>query len=776
MDSAEPERPRQDGAQGGPHAPIRFLAGVLDSLHVGLCLFDAEDRTLLWNRTFLRLFPEHDGQVFAGEPYAANLRRFYASRLPGESVEAIDQRIAEGIARHRQQTQPYVFEHRGQWVRVASERLPSGERIRIWTPIARLDDATRLASSDEETPLAEVMPFAGEDGDGITLADAEGRIIQANRRFAACFGLCTAEHAHGLTHAALYEACWRDAAPEAGAAGPQLETLIEAERFTGAPFELPLPGGRWVRVLQQRLHDNRVVSTFADITAMKAMERDLRAAREAAERSNRAKDGVLAMVSHELRTPMNGIVGMLDLLDDGRLRQDQTEQLRHARQSAEALLGLLDDILLFSRLEAGPVAIERTPAAPAELIGGIIRLLQPQAARKGLTLRWLLAGDLPARILCDAQRLRQVLLNLAGNAVKFTETGEVTVTARRGRPLPDGGAVIEFQVEDTGIGIPPATLEAIFQPFTQADSSISRRFGGTGLGLSICRHLVQAMDGSITVRSTVGRGSSFLVTIPCPAEAAAASAPPARPRPPTALAGRRALVVDDHPTNREVARLYLERLGLQVVTAAGGDEALAACREPFDVILVDLEMPGMDGFATTRAIRESGLPGAAAAIVAVTAHAGREHRARCAEAGMQGFIAKPINAEALLAAIGGAVAPAAAPAEAPLPVASSPVLDQPRVRLLAAHLSPADWQDIVESFAAACETMLADLPMQGDDDRAATMHRLKGAAWNLGAQRLGDLAAALQHKPAAVFAAQRAELARVLGETLRALRQVDAAA
>ena len=761
MQAVETAPIRPTGEDDASHASIRFLAGLLDSLHVGLCLFDADDRTLFWNRTFLRLFPEHDGRVHEGEPYAANLARFYAARLPDEDAAIRADRVAEGIARHRSQTQPFVFEHRGQWVRAASERLPSGERVRIWTPIARPDEALRRAVPAADQPLTQILPFATTNGDGFTVLAASGAIEQANERFAASFGLASPDAALGRTHAELYAACWRAAPPEA--AGPRLETLIEAERFSGAPFELPLPGGRWLRVLQQRLSDGRVVSSFADISAMKTMERELRAAREAAETSNRAKDGFLAMISHELRTPMNGILGMLELLDDGQLAEAQAERLQHARQSANSLLGLLDEILLFSRLEAGPVTVERGPTDPAELLGGIARLLQPQAARKGLSLSWSVAGDLPARIAADAPRLRQVLLNLASNALKFTPTGQVRLAARRGAARPGDGFLVEFEVEDSGIGIAPGMLGRIFEPFTQADSSISRRFGGTGLGLAICRRLVLAMGGQIEVESRVGLGSRFRVLLPSEAAAVPLATPaaPARIAPAPGLVGRRALVVDDHPTNREVARLYLERLGLTVVVAGGGAEALAACRAPFDLILMDLEMPEMDGFAVARAIREAALPAAAAPIIALTAHAGPEHRARSAAAGMRGFVSKPIRPEQLQETIAEALAP---------------LLDLARVQMVAGHVSAAGWQGIVENFAEACGATLAELAAPGRtrEECAQALHRLKGAAWTLGAKRLGDLAAALECDAPAGIAARRLELAEVFAATVRALRQATA--
>jgi signal transduction histidine kinase/AmiR/NasT family two-component response regulator/HPt (histidine-containing phosphotransfer) domain-containing protein len=761
-------------------APYRAMADALDSLHVGLCLFDAEDRTLLWNQAFLRLFPEHDGKVFSGEPYAENLRRFYATRLPQEELGGMERCVAEGIARHRTQTQPYIFEHRGQWVRVVAQPVPGGRRLRIWTPIAP-PGASGLATgaAGGDVPLHELMPFAVEDGDGIAVLDPGSRIASANERFARFFGLPRAGSAIGRTLAEVYAACWRAAPCPEAMAETWLQTLAEGERFTGAPFELPLPGGRWVRVLQQRMNDNRVVGTFADISAMKALQRELDAAREAAEQASRAKDGFLATVSHELRTPMNGILGMLDLLDDGRLSEDQAERLGLARQSAEALLGLVDDILAFSRLEAGHLALEASPTGPAQMLDAVTRLMHPRAKEKGLELTWSVGADVPDLVLCDAARLRQVLLNLVANAVKFTEAGRVAVSVRHGgTDRADGRLALEFEVEDTGIGVAAAAQADIFQPFVQADSGIARRFGGTGLGLAICRRLVEAMGGAISVSSVEGQGSRFHFTIAVE-EVARGDAPrPVRGTALPSLGPMRVLVVDDHPVNREVARLLLKRLGVAAVSVATAEEALAACAaSPFDVILMDLEMPETDGIAAAQAIRASGLPGATAAILAVTAHAGEAHRARCHEAGMAGYLAKPVRVEQLADAIVAATRslPPLEASAVTLAGAADGLIDEDRVLPLVHSIPPEAWDEILTSFEVTARSSLAEIQAarHGAEHRRAA-HSLKGMAWNLGARRLGDAAAAVEGVSAEELGPRLPELAQAVEASIQALRRIRA--
>lgn len=631
--------PTEMAPAGNGLAAVATMVELLDSLHIAACLFDGDDRSLLWNGSFLRLFPEHDGFVSVGEPYAENLRRFYLNRLGPEEMGAIEQCIADGIRRHRTQTLPFVFEHRGRWLRVASQVLPGIGRMRVWTPIVAPD-------------TQDMMPEAGDEGDGRSTLGPDGRIVHGNSRFARFFGLLSPAAACGRTHAELLAVAW---AKEGGPPAPVLQTLLEGERFAGVPFELALPGRRWLRVLQNRLADGRVTSSFADISAMKQLQDDLREAHEAADRASRAKDALLATVSHELRTPLNGVLGVLSELEVQPLPREAAEHVQLALNSARGVLHLVEDILSLSRRNSGATATATEPTDPARLMREVAELLRPQAREKGIGLRALVEPGVPGMVEADAAHLRQVLLNLTGNAMKFTHRGEVTLRLAMTGRTAEGFAMMVFAVADTGIGIAADALDAIFEPHVQAGPEIARLYGGSGLGLSICRNLVQAMGGEMHVASTPGEGSRFTITLPCRELGPAVPAPPAAEALPN-LPARRVLVVDDLSVNRQVARILLERLG-QIVTLAGqDDEATRAMAEPFDLLLLDIEMPGLGGCGLLPVLREAA-HGRPMHAVALTAHVGEEYRRMCAEAGFDGFLTKPLSLRSLadlLAGLGAA--------------------------------------------------------------------------------------------------------------------------
>lgn len=390
--------------------------------------------------------------------------------------------------------------------------------------------------------------------------------------------------------------------------------------------------------------------------------RELSAAKDLAEAAIRAKNEFLAVISHELRTPMNGLMGMSELLKD-RLQNDPTglEYVGIIQQSGETLTVLLNDVLDISRIEAGQLAFDERLFSPAELVRSLVALMGLSATRKGLTLAAALPPDLPEAVRGDPARLRQVLLNLLGNAVKFTARGGVTidVTAK-----PDGDRVVlHFVVSDTGIGIPAAALDRVFEPFTQVDASTSRRYGGAGLGLAISKRLVDGMGGRISVHSRPGEGSTFLVELRLTlAEGAqVAQADENRPSP---LPPLRVLLVEDDEVNRKVLAGLLARDGHRVVSAESGDEALAAARGVvFDVALVDLRLPGMDGFEATRRLKAlAGEDGRDLPVVAVTASLMADDLAACDAAGVLTVIAKPIDPARLNQALAAAVSGGALPA------------------------------------------------------------------------------------------------------------------
>jgi signal transduction histidine kinase/ActR/RegA family two-component response regulator len=374
--------------------------------------------------------------------------------------------------------------------------------------------------------------------------------------------------------------------------------------------------------------------------------------RDAAEASTRAKGEFLANMSHEIRTPMNGILGMTELAMDTPLTDTQREYLGAVQASARSLLVIIDDILDLSRIEAGRMPIEPVPTEVRVLVRDALRPLAVRAAEKGLAFAEDVAADVPTWVMIDPVRFRQVLVNLVGNAVKFTDVGSVRVQATRAGARDAAGRVpLAVSVTDTGSGIPHDKLGAIFEAFTQADGSVTRRHGGTGLGLSISAKLTALLGGRLEVDSTLGAGSRFTVVVPVEEvepEAAPGLRALAAPSPP-----RRVLIVDDSPVNLRVACGVLRRRGHDVTTAEDAHAALEIlARERFDVVLMDVQMPGMNGLEATAEIRrrEGGSP-RRTPIVAVTAHAMVGDRERCLEAGVDGYVAKPIDPATLVAEI-----------------------------------------------------------------------------------------------------------------------------
>ncbi len=387
-----------------------------------------------------------------------------------------------------------------------------------------------------------------------------------------------------------------------------------------------------------------------------------------AEAASLAKSAFLANMSHEIRTPLNAIVGLTRLLAAQVSHPGQHDRLRQVERAGLHLAALIDDILDLSKIEAGRLTLERIAFDPGELLEQVRTLVAPQAEAKGLALR-LESEGLPDRVAGDPTRLRQALLNLAGNAVKFTAEGGVTIRATAGG-ADASGVGLRFEVEDTGIGVTPEVAARLFRPFEQADSTTTRRYGGTGLGLAITRRLAEAMGGSVGVRRAAGGGACFgfecrvgLEDLPL-ATVAAAAAPAAAPG--DALrrrfAGARVLLAEDEPVNQEIARLLLEEAGLRVTVVGDGQAALDALREaPFDAVLMDLHMPRMDGLAATEALRRAGV---AVPVIAITASAFDDDRRQCLAAGMDGFVAKPFQTEVLYAALLGVLASPPARAQA----------------------------------------------------------------------------------------------------------------
>ncbi|GJE18129.1 PAS domain S-box protein [Methylobacterium marchantiae] len=520
---------------------------------------------------------------------------------------------------------------------------------------------------------------------------------------------------------------------------------------------------RWISTRGRVLYDAasvpyRMVGLHFDITERKAVEAALRAATAEAERASAAKSDFLAAMSHEIRTPLNSILGYADLLleEPSRTPEDR-RRLELIQGSGTALLTVVNDVLDFSKIEAGQFTLELLSFPLRDLIENTVDIVRGSALKSPVTILSRLDPALPAFATGDANRLRQVLLNLLNNAVKFTPAGSVSLNVTLcGEDA--AGSVLRFEVVDTGIGISADQQERLFQRFSQVDSSISRRFGGTGLGLAICRRLVSMMGGTIGVTSSPGEGSTFwfMLTLPCaetkaghvraePRPSAAASVmDDAGPRP------ARILVAEDVPVNQTLARAVLELAGHSVDVVGDGAEAVAAIRataggpHAYDLVLMDVQMPGMDGIAATRLIRALPAPARTIPIVAMTANVLPEQLAQLTAAGMDDHVGKPFKRDALYATIA-RWTPRSMAADTPLPAEDSTILDhavfdslqdmvgQERARALLSMLA----DELVDRFGQSSKTV--DLTAMDRSELAYGAHVMVSAAGLLGFVGLSDL-------------------------------------
>ncbi len=639
--------------------------------------------------------------------------------------------------------------------------LPSGRHVEFsFQPVgqgntmALVRDVTDLRRRQAELEMARdelaaahklTITILESMTDGFSLFLPDGRIALMNNTVRREFRI-SEEKARDLTLEELVrmQVAAGDQVVEDGRILSIEERIARIRDPAGCQFERMMPSGTHVEFNFQPLDDGRTLGIYRNITELKRRQTELENARDAAEAANQAKSTFLATISHEIRTPMNGVIGTAELLEREPLDERQKRLVRTVRTSAMALLRIIDDVLDFSKIEAGRMELEEAPFQLRAVVEGTGETLSVQAESRGLAVTTVIEPGTPDHLRGDATRVRQILFNLIGNAIKFTEVGEIRVHVRTVSEI-NGRVRLALSVADTGIGVSTEQAARLFQPFSQADNSTTRRFGGTGLGLSIVRRLAELMGGGVTVESTPGKGSIFTVTL----DLARAEGPPVaetmpKPAPAGGIVHGRVLAIDDYPINLEVLTGQLEILGVAVDTAADGIEGLTKWRkQAYALILTDIHMPDMDGFELTRQIRAeetAGPSGRHTPIVALTANALKGEAEKCLAAGMDDYLTKPLTLDRLREAVERWMN---SPPTAPPPFTDSAIDRAVVAQMFGENTAMID--RVLTRFRVAGAKLVSGIAATDDPKGLADLgHKLKGAARAAGAVRLGDLAAALE--------------------------------
>lgn len=712
-----------------------------------LIQIDFDGKILFANPAAKRHYPDIGSKAFA-HPVLSGLESFIkeARRTPNERHMTSREIVHGDIVYHQTITS------------VLSNGRPTlvlyGYDI---TAIKRAQDKARLLGAAVE---------GAKDGVIITSADLDNpEILYVNDAITRISGY-EAEELIGQTLHML-----QDSGTNRAILNELKETLRKGKAFQGELKNYTKDGHvYWLDISVVPVKDaDGCITHFAaiehDITQHKIFEKQLQVTKDAAEVASRAKGDFLANMSHELRTPMNGIIGLSELLMEMDLEEEPAELAQAVNRSSRNLLILLNDLLDLSKIEAGELMLENVPFNTRRVVHQTIELLGPIASRKGVLLESTINPIVPERLLGDPARLQQIMNNLIGNAIKFTEAGYVRIDVTSARDKA-GDPELHIRVEDTGIGIPEDKRESVFHKFTQADVSTARKYGGTGLGLSITKGLVQMMGGMIGFDSAEGKGTTFYVAIPVDIAKEAEKSPEAKPSEIRIDTSANILVVDDHPVNLLFMRKVLKRLGFAHADEAGcGREAVEmAGRNHYDLIFMDCQMPGVDGFEASTMIREQEEKIGGIKIIAVTADAMKGAREKCLDAGMNDYISKPVDVEKLKAVLGewlpgmevaGDAEIQSVPDSENQPVsgrfsghreipaktayiADKNILDWERLRMFTDD-DPEEEKALIEMFMIYAEESIEILKQcrdGEDEDWKKAAHKLKGSAANLGAQGL----------------------------------------
>jgi signal transduction histidine kinase/DNA-binding NarL/FixJ family response regulator/HPt (histidine-containing phosphotransfer) domain-containing protein len=645
------------------------------------------------------------------------------------------------------------------------------ERMHRRNFLMALRDELRVG--DVELAKARSDAALGNMSQGIVLVETDGLVPVINRRAVELLGL-PESFLDRTVHSSDIVRYQRESGEfDDPSFPPAVAVAVKTGRDLPPLYERRRPNGTVIEVRSTAVPDGRVVRTYTDITERKNYESALARARDIAEAASRARSEFLAMMSHEIRTPMNAVLGLTGSLLETSLDESQRKSAEAIQEASDGLLKILNDILDLSKLDAGKLDFEPLPFSLEAVIDNTRSMIDARAAEKGLMTRVEIAPDLPKALVGDANRIRQIVLNLASNAVRFTPSGEVVISARCVR-RDETRATVRVAVRDTGVGIAPDRLGSLFTNFVQADASIHRQYGGTGLGLAICKRLVDQMGGGISVESVLGRGSTFWFEVSLPLAGLAdleqgnVSTSAVGLSETLGRLGRplRVLVAEDNATNQLVVRRMLNDFAIDLHIANDGVEAVAAATQgDFDVVFMDVRMPRMDGLEATRAIRAHDGRRAAVPIIALTANAFADDVKACRDAGMNDFVAKPIRKQILidkLVKVAGAVPSAVqrgmqSPARTPAGSGALPdedrdaaLIDRPVIAMLREEIGEDAVDETLRVFRREAEERIALLgKLSAEKDRAAIeveAHTLKGAAGAVGFAKVSALSRALERQ------------------------------
>jgi PAS domain S-box-containing protein len=767
-------------------ASNKRLVDAIEALPDGFVLYDKDDRLVVSNQKYKQIYASSADHIKPGNTFEDIIRKGAEAGQYNLQGKSLDAWVAERIAAHREKS-GMVEQHlgNGQWLRIIERGTGDGGTVGFRVDITELKEREAKLKRSEEQLRTTVRSAL----DAIIVINDHGEVMEFNPAAEQIFGFKRDSVVGRMMSEFIIPHRYRNAHETAinhflnTGEGPLIGQRIEIEALHAEGHEFMIE----LAIQQAEGPDGPIFLGYArDVTEKKAAEAQILQEKDRAEVANRAKASFLAMMSHEIRTPLNGVLGILGLLGDETDRTEQQRLIRTARISGKALLTIINDILDFSKLEAGRLDLDEEVFLVDSLINGVESLVSHRARENTVDLKIKIGKTVPEAVTGDAGRIRQILLNLTWNAIKFSEGGQVEIAVSQ-QARKAGVSTVRFSVRDTGIGIPKENHDELFSEFSMLDASYSRKFGGTGLGLAISKSLVLNMGGEIDFKSRPGKGSTFWFDLPMTIADASDAVPFDELESDDDIPGvdqLRVLLAEDNTTNQLVIGNMLERLGCHVDIVSNGIEVIDSVQNrPYDVVLMDISMPEMDGLEATKHIRALDGDVSKIPIIALTAYALDEDRQTALTAGMDEFVAKPVSRLELARAISRQSESrkngSAASERDPKDGAS---FDMSVFNTVVGGMSPDTRKNALSAFGSELETWTRQVVEAAKDNDIRSLekssHSIKGVAGTFGASALQALAARV-NTYARVNKPERAlELAQELGKlcelTLDALKEITA--